>query len=140
MHRQLFNQIRESRDRVAIEGIHFYAYHGHISEENTLGQRFELSIHVFLDLSVAGKSDDLVDTLDYQALYQLVIEWVTTHRFHLLEKLVEGLSEEIFKRFPSTEALRLSINKLSPPIPNFFGHVQVAITRVNPTLFVDCSE
>lgn len=134
MHRALFPQIRQDSDRVGIEGIQFYAYHGYRSEENTLGQRFELSVQAYLDLSVAGHSDTLEDTLNYQALHLCVTEWVTKHRFRLLERLVDGLADEIFQSFPLVSALKLCIRKLNPPIPHFFGHVEVEITRVHPRL------
>jgi dihydroneopterin aldolase len=134
MHRDLFLRIRRSSDRVGIQGIQFYAYHGHQAEETTLGQRFELSVQAFLDCGPAGRSDALDDALNYQTLHTLVAQWVTTRRFRLLERLVEGLGEEIFRHFPRVDALQLCIRKLNPPIPHFFGHVEVEITRVNPRL------
>ncbi len=140
MHRVLFPQIRQNTDRVAIEGIQFYAYHGHRSEENTLGQRFELSVQAYLDLAPAGRSDNLEETLNYQALHQLVTEWVTSHRFRLLERLAHGLAEEIFRTFPLVDALQLCVRKLSPPIPHFFGHVEVEITRVHPQRLAEAME
>jgi dihydroneopterin aldolase len=132
MHRDVFLRIRRNSDRVGIEGIQFYAYHGHRTEESTLGQRFELSVQAFLDCAPAGRSDALEDALNYQTLHAGVTQWVTSRRFHLLERLVEGLAEEIFRQFPRVDALQLCVRKLSPPIPNFFGHVEVEITRVNP--------
>jgi len=132
MHRELFLEIRRNSDRVGIEGIQFYAYHGHRSEENTLGQRFELSVQAFLELSRAGNTDDLNETLNYHHLHQIVAEWVTTHRFKLLEALVEGLAGRLFELYPQVDALQLCVRKLNPPIPNYFGHVEVEITRVNP--------
>jgi dihydroneopterin aldolase len=132
MQRNLFSRIRRNSDRVGIEGIQVYAYHGHRAEESTLGQRFQLSVQAFLDCSVAGRSDSLDDALNYQTLHACVTQWVTTHRFHLLERLVEGLAEEIFARFPQVDALQLCVRKLNPPIPHFFGHVEVEIARVAP--------
>lgn len=132
MQRNLFSRIRRNSDRVGIEGIQVYAYHGHRAEESTLGQRFQLSVQAFLDCSVAGRSDSLDDALNYQTLHACVTHWVTTHRFHLLERLVEGLAEEIFARFPQVDALQLCVRKLNPPIPHFFGHVEVEIARVAP--------
>ena len=134
MQRQTFQQIRRSRDRVGLREIQFYAYHGHRREENSLGQRFLLSIDAWLDLSVAGQSDQLGDTLNYFELHRLVMEWVTAHRFSLLERLVEGLAEAVFVAHPEVEALRLCVRKPQPPIPDFFGHVEVEICRVNPEL------
>ena len=132
MHRKVFHQIRDRSDRVSIEKIQFYAYHGHRSEEHVLGQRFECSIHAYLDLSRPGHSDQLEHTLDYCELHQVVTAWVTTHRFHLLEALAEGLAAEIFGSFPLVDALTLCVRKLNPPIPHYFGHVEVEVTRVNP--------
>jgi dihydroneopterin aldolase len=37
----------------------FYGYHGVFPEETKLGQRFMIDLKVELDLSKAGKSDDL---------------------------------------------------------------------------------
>jgi 7,8-dihydroneopterin aldolase/epimerase/oxygenase len=132
MHRELYQQIRRESDRIGIEGIQFYAYHGHLQEEHALGQRFELAIQAYLDLSKAGESDDLTETLNYQALHALATDWVTAHRFHLLEALAQGLAKEIFSKFPILDAIKLCVRKLSPPIPNFFGHVEIEVTRVHP--------
>ncbi|MDP2360523.1 MAG: dihydroneopterin aldolase [bacterium] len=132
MHHKVFPRIRRNSDRVGIEGIQFYAYHGHRAEESTLGQRFQLSVQAFLDCSTAGRSDALEDALNYHSLHASVTQWVTTRRFHLLECLVEGLADEIFRQFPQVDALQLCIRKPHPPIPNFFGHVEVEINRVHP--------
>ncbi len=137
MHRKLFRRIRERSDRVSIEKIQFYAYHGHRSEEHILGQRFECSIHAYLDLSTPGRSDQLEHTLDYYELHRVVSEWVTTHRFHLLEALAESLAQHIFECFDLVDALSLCVRKLNPPIPHYYGHVEVEVTRVHPRYLVE---
>lgn len=134
MQGQTFEQIRLTRDRVGLREIQFYAYHGHRHEENALGQRFLLSVDAWLDLGVAGHSDHLADTLNYFELHRLVMEWVTAHRFSLLERLGEGLAEAVFAAHPEVDALRLCVRKPQPPIPDFFGHVEVEIRRVSPRL------
>ena len=134
MQGQLFQQIRRTSDRVGLREIQFYAYHGHRREENSLGQRFLLSLDAWLDLSTAGHSDQLGDTLNYFELHRLVMEWVTANRFSLLERLVEGLADAIFAAHPEVDALRLCVQKPQPPIPDFFGFVEVEICRVSPRL------
>ena len=134
MHRRLFQEIRRSRDRVGLRQIQFYAYHGFHQEENRLGQRFLLHVDAWMDLSPAGESDELGQTLNYHSLHSLITEWVTRHRFKLLERLAEGLAAEIFRGHPEVDALRLCVIKPQPPIPDFHGQVEVELTRVNPAL------
>ena len=56
-------------DKVYVEGMEFYGYHGVFEEENKLGQRFKVDLTAELDLSKAGKTDDLSYTINYAELY-----------------------------------------------------------------------
>ncbi len=134
MHRRIFQEIVQSRDRVGMRSIQFYAYHGFHQEENRLGQRFLLHVDAWLDLEPAGISDSLDETLNYHSLHTLIHDWVTRHRFRLLERLAEGLAAEIFRRHGEVDALRLCVVKPQPPIPDFHGQVEVELTRVHPRL------
>jgi len=134
MEREIYQQIIKSTDRVGIDGVKFYAYHGHRSEENILGQRFSMNVDAFLDLKQAAESDNLEDTLNYHDLHGDILKWVTAHRFKLLEALVNGVAEEIFQSHSQVKALKIVVKKMQPPIPDFYGHVEVEITRVNPGL------
>lgn len=48
-------------------------------EEKTLGQKFLIDVDAWMDLRVAGKSDNLSDTISYTDIYRLVIplSWKT---------------------------------------------------------------
>ena len=52
-------------DRILLNGMTFYGYHGVRPEEKELGQRFVVDVEMELDLRAAGTSDDLTDTVDY---------------------------------------------------------------------------
>jgi 7,8-dihydroneopterin aldolase/epimerase/oxygenase len=54
-------------DCIHISNIRAYGYIGFLPEEQVLGQWFEADVTLWLDLSVAGKSDALEDTLDYRS-------------------------------------------------------------------------
>ncbi len=45
-----------------------FAYHGVLSEERTLGQRFLVDLEVDADLRAAGERDELAQTVDYARL------------------------------------------------------------------------
>ena len=44
-------------DRIVLSGMQFFGYHGTRPEETTLGQRFEVTVTVGLDLQAAATAD-----------------------------------------------------------------------------------
>ena len=53
-------------DSIQVSGIRAYGYVGYLPEERVLGQWFEVDLTLWVDLAIAGKSDDIADTLDYR--------------------------------------------------------------------------
>jgi len=103
------------RDRILLEGMTFYAYHGANPEEKELGQRFVVDLQVELDLSAPGHSDALSDTVSYTELYQTVKSVVEEERYNLLEAVAEAIAQRVLSRFP-VSAVRTRVAKPSPPI------------------------
>ena len=52
-------------DTLNVKGIRVYGYTGFFEAEQFLGQWFEVDLTLWLDLSKAGRSDELTDTLNY---------------------------------------------------------------------------
>ena len=63
-------------DKIYVNGMKFYGYHGVFPEEQKLGQRFNVDVMLTLDLSKAGLSDDLDATVNYKEVYDAVKEIV----------------------------------------------------------------
>ena len=59
-------------DKINMKNLCFYGYHGAIAEENVLGQKFIVDCSLIVDLSDAGKSDDVLDTVHYGEAYNLI--------------------------------------------------------------------
>ncbi|MBQ5859916.1 MAG: dihydroneopterin aldolase, partial [Selenomonadales bacterium] len=59
-------------DKILLRNLMFYGYHGVYEAERELGQKFYLDIELAADLEKAGYSDDLMDTIDYTAVYREV--------------------------------------------------------------------
>ncbi len=125
-------------DCIQLQGIRCYGYVGYFSEEQTLGQWFEVNLWLWLDLAQAGSSDRLEDTLDYGQIIQATQKLVETAKFSLLEKLATAIATQIFDlqthSHPIIEQVKVQLVKLSPAIPNFSGRVVIEITRPNPNL------
>ena len=55
---------------ILLEGMEFFAYHGHFKEEQIIGTKFIVELEIEYDSSTAEKSDKLHDALNYQEVYQ----------------------------------------------------------------------
>ncbi len=79
-------------DRIILQGMTFFGYHGARPEERTLGQRFTVDLEVGADLAPAGRSDDLSQTLDYGLLYAETRAILEGAPLNLLETVAERVA------------------------------------------------
>ena len=98
------------------------------AEERTRRQPFEIDVDVFADLSNAGTTDALDDTVDYGALCEITERVLVTERFTLLERLAVRLAEVILGD-DRVLAVTVSVRKLRPPVPQQLRTSGVRITR-----------
>jgi dihydroneopterin aldolase len=124
-------------DSIHLTGIRCYGYTGYLPEEQVLGQWFEVDLTVWLDLSQAGESDRIEDTLDYRSVIEQVRQLVQTARFALLERLATAIAERILAgssplQTPVVQQVRVRLTKLAAPIPNFGGQITIDLTRSPP--------
>ena len=116
------------RDVIHLRGLEFYAYHGALPEEQVLGQRFLIDMDLFSDLSQAGSSDQVEDTIHYGEVYQVIKACVMGDPHQLLEHLAEDIAQRVLGRFSCT-SLRVEVHKPQAPIPGIFRDVSVEIWR-----------
>ena len=122
------NYKNKIKDKICLQGMQFYAYHGASAPERELGQRLEVEVEIFSDLRAAGKLDDLAHTVNYAEVYQVVQEVVTNSSYNLIEALAEAVAAAILARFNVTEIL-VRIKKPVPFIPGCLSGVAVEIHR-----------
>lgn len=115
-------------DRIRLENMTFYGYHGVTAAEKETGRRFEVDCELGVDLSQPGKSDHLQDTIDYSAVYELIAEIVQNRSFSLLERVAISIATEILDKFSVIEVC-LRVRKLMPPINGNIAHIEVEVTR-----------
>ncbi len=109
--------------------MEFYGYHGVFPEETRLGQRFVVNLTVETDLSKAGRSDSLEDSINYADLYQTCKEIVEGEPYKLVEAVAEKIAEAVLERFSTVELCHIKVIKPDPPIPGHYKSVAVEITR-----------
>jgi 7,8-dihydroneopterin aldolase/epimerase/oxygenase len=116
-------------DKIYVNQMSFYGYHGVFPEENKLGQRFFIDLVVELDLQKAGKTDDLTNTVNYADLYQICKEFAEEQTFQLIEALAENIAQEILNRFSNIYSCTVKVYKPDPPIKGYYQSVAVEIKR-----------
>lgn len=117
-------------DKIFLNGMEFYGYHGVFPAENQLGQRFRVDLECGLDLTMAGDSDELNTTVSYADLYQ-IIHTIMEQEPHakLLERLAQKIITQIFSQFPVIQDIMVRVIKPDPPIPGHYQNVGVEMRR-----------
>lgn len=116
-----------ANDRLLLEGMEFYGYHGDIEAERNLGTRIAVDVAIEADLRPAGRSDSVADTVDYLRCFQLVREVVENRQFRLLEALAEAIADELLA-VPRARAVTVRVGK-RPPVRGAFEEFAVSIER-----------
>lgn len=109
--------------------MEFYGYHGVFPEEARLGQRFGVDLEVELDLSKAGQTDDLSESVNYAELYNLCKGIVEGKPYKLIESVAEQIAQSILTQYKIIKICHVKLIKPDPPIPGHYKSVAVAITR-----------
>lgn len=118
-------------DKISLNELQFYGYHGLFPEERKLGQRFHVDLELFLDLKQAGQSDKMEDSIHYGEVYQLVRSIVEGEPKNLIEAVAESVAEKLLQTFPLLQACRVVVAKPNPPIDGQYRSVAVEIYREN---------
>lgn len=86
-------------DRIVIPRIPLLAHLGVTEEERAAAQEIFVELVLHLDLAAAGASDDLGDSVDYDAVCRTVGEGVGGGRFHLIEAVAEHVAAAVLAGF-----------------------------------------
>jgi dihydroneopterin aldolase len=116
-------------DKIHVNRMEFYGYHGVFSEETRLGQRFAVDLSVSIDLKKAGETDELEYSVNYADLYQVCKDIVEGQPYKLVEAVAEGIAANILTGFPLISEVTVTVIKPDPPIPGHYRSVAVEITR-----------
>jgi dihydroneopterin aldolase len=103
-------------DRVFLEGLQFFGYHGVNPEEGVLGQRFTVDLSVHADLRAAGRADDLARTISYSTLTTYVRAVVEGPPKRLIEAVADEIATVVLEREPAVDAVTVTVRKPNAPI------------------------
>ena len=118
-----------NRDRISIQRIGVFAYHGVYEEEGRLGQRFYVSIDAYLDLAAAGQADDLEKSVSSADIAAQVQEIAVGNRYNIIEALAEAIAGELMRNFPRIDEIAVTIEKPNAAVAAILDSIFVTINR-----------
>jgi len=111
---------------IQIEGMEFYAFHGHFEVEKVAGNRFLVNLSIEADCSKAAQTDHLEDALDYQKAYLVVKEEMAVP-CDLLEHVAQRIINRLKSEFPEAWKVKVKVSKMNPPMGGQIEKVSVTL-------------
>ena len=111
---------------IVISGLRELGIHGVLPEEQTRPQPFEVDVRLTVDLTGAGRSDSLDDTVDYAAVAEAVSRVVASERYHLLERLAARIAE-VCQVDERVTGVSVTVRKLHPPVRAMVDFVAIEL-------------
>ena len=84
-------------DRILLQGMSFHGRHGVRAAERERPQEFKVDIEVDCDLSEAGRTDRVEDTVDYRQVRAIAKEVIEAESHKLLESLAVQMAERVLQ-------------------------------------------
>ncbi len=123
---------RRSKHRNDVIRLHnavFYAYHGVLSDEQTLGGKFEVDVDLHCDLARGARSDNLRQTVNYERVYESINQLVLGKKYYLIEALAETIADGLLREFRKVAKIVVRVRKPSAPVKGVIDYVEVEIAR-----------
>lgn len=115
-------------DQIEVCGIRALGVIGVLAEEKERAQPFEVDLIIEADLSGAGATDDLNQTVHYGVATERVVAVVEGEQHELIERVAQRIADEVLA-MERVDAVVVTIRKLRPPIPHQVEHTSVRIRR-----------
>ncbi len=111
---------------ITINNMRFYAHHGCFEQERKIGTYFRVDLAFEADTCRAEVSDNIVDTVNYLDVYQVVKREMEIPS-NLLEHVARRIGEGVRHSFPAVESVNVKVSKLNPPLGGQMESVSVEV-------------
>lgn len=115
-------------DTIEALGIRAFGRHGVLAEEQARSQPFEVDVRLEVDLTTAGTTDRLEDTVDYGSLTEAVARTIELESYRLIERLADRIVG-VCLSVHGVQAVEVTVRKLRPPVPVAVDTVGVTLRR-----------
>lgn len=112
--------------KIILTGMEFFAFHGFYAVEQKMGNNFIVDVSITLNLTEAGNSDNLADTVNYEKVYSIV-KLRMEKTVSLIETVAFGIKKDITALFSNIENVEVKISKLNPAFPGKIHSVNIIV-------------
>ncbi len=116
-------------DKIIVQGLEIFAYHGVNEEEKEHGQRFLVDIVLYVNINKACRSDNVEDTVSYSKVIKTVKRAFTAEKYNLLEKCAQVTADAILDEFSEVYKAEITVKKPEAPIKANVDWVGINIVR-----------
>ncbi len=113
---------------VEIEGMEFYAYHGHYEEEQIVGNRFLIDLKIETNCRKAAESDQIEDAVNYQTAYK-IIKSEMQKKSNLLENIAGRIVDALYENLDNMKSVSIKLSKMNPPMGGKIKKVSITMTK-----------
>ncbi len=113
-------------DKIKLENIKVYAYHGCMEEEGQIGSDYVVNLSVKANLAEAAQTDHLADTVDYVLLQKIVREQMAV-RSKLLEHVAQRIINSVLEQIAMVQKVKVTVAKKNPPLGGDVAKVSVTM-------------
>lgn len=114
---------------IRIKKATFYGYHGVMSEEQSVGGKFEADVDIYTDFSEAAKQDSLNQTIDYHKVYKVLYQLALEQKYYLIEAVASKIADELLTKFTAIEKIAVRVRKNNPPLGGVVDCVEVEVIK-----------
>jgi dihydroneopterin aldolase len=109
----------------------FYAYHGALQEEQSIGGKFEADVDIYTDFSEAAAKDDLKLTINYDEVYKYINSLVHKKKLYLIETLATIIADGLLEKYPSIKKIAVRVRKHHVPVGGVIDYVEAEVIKEN---------
>ena len=121
-------------DKIIIKGLKIFAHHGVNEEETLYGQNFLIDIEARADLTRAGQTDDLNDTVSYAQMIKTAQRVMTEQNDKLLERAATRVADALLAEYDRLESVKIRLMKPDAPMKAEFDYVAIETERTRKTV------
>jgi dihydroneopterin aldolase len=113
---------------IQVEGMEFYAFHGHYKEEQIVGSRFLVDLTIETDMEKPMETDNLKDAVNYQQAYEIVKAQMT-RKSYLLENIAGRILNALYSEMNGIKKASVKVSKMNPPVGGKISSVSVVMEK-----------
>jgi len=109
---------------VRLTNIVFYAHHGVLKEEHTIGAKYEVDAELSFDFTDAAQNDEITKTVDYGAVYRKIRDTLTLKKYFLIEAVAYNIAHELLQDFRILDRVSIRVRKRNPPVDGICDYAE----------------